>query len=132
MAEWMLYDHAHRHGANQFKAWSQCLQKPELAKLNVKLDMLQKHGPDLPPQLLAGPIRGHNHIYKLKIKGHVQLRPLLCKGPIRNDEEYSLLIGAIEQGGKLVPAGAAAEAERRRQEIIADPQQRRTLHERVF
>jgi hypothetical protein len=132
MTEWTLYDYVDVHGANQFKAWSECLQKRELAKLNAKLDMLQQHGPSLPPRLLAGPIRGHGHIYKLEIRGQVQLRPLLCKGPIRNDEEYSLLIGAIEQGWKLLPTGAAAEAERRRQEITTSPQARRTLHERVL
>src|SRR5262245_22304412 len=43
-------------------------------------------------KLLAGPII--EHIYKLVIHGDVMLRPMLCKGPINNATEYTLLLGA--------------------------------------
>jgi hypothetical protein len=79
MPEFALYDYGNEHGINEFKAWSEGLQKPDLAKLNRKLDMLRTE-PELPPQLLAGPLEG-KPIYKLRINGRVALRPMLCKGP---------------------------------------------------
>jgi hypothetical protein len=78
---------------------------------------------------LAGPIC--DSIYKLKVKGNVQLRPLLCKGPINNDEEFTLLIGAKEVQGELQPDGVEYKAIERREGVIADPENRRCDHERI-
>src|SRR5437588_9360141 len=96
---WTLFDYVNEDGVNEIAQWTRRLEKRQRIKLNQKLDMLQKHGPDLPPQLLAGPI--FPHIYKLKVKGNVQLRPMLCKGPIIYDEEFTLLLGAIETDDEL-------------------------------
>jgi len=124
---WTLFDYINEHGVNEIAEWTRRLEKRQRVKLNQKLDMLQKHGPDLPPQLLAGPISPH--IYKLKVKGNVQLRPMLCKGPISNDDEFTLLLGAIETGDEL--DHSPEEAARIRETIIADPRNRRRLHERI-
>lgn len=124
---WTLFDYVNEHGVNEFAQWTRGLEKRQRVKLNQKLDMLQKHGPDLPPQLLAGPI--FTHIYKLKIKGNVQLRPMLCKGPISNDEEFTLLLGAIETDDEL--DHSPEEAARIREIVIAAPRNRRRLHERI-
>jgi hypothetical protein len=106
------------------------IQTKARARLNAKLDMLEQHGPDLSTGLLAGPIDGH--IYKLRVHGDgVQLRPLLCRGPIHNEGEFTLLLGATERGGRLVPADAPKRAETHRQAILADPGRRR-LHEHPF
>lgn len=129
MAEFKIYDYVDERGVNDFKDWSERLQKPDLAKLNRKLDMLRKE-PELPPQLLAGPLDG-TPIYKLRINGRVALRPMLCKGPIKNDCEFTLLFGAHEKDTVLVPEDAVLRAATRRGDVIADPTRRRRLHERV-
>jgi hypothetical protein len=129
MAGFVLYDYVDARGRNDFKAWTEGLQKRDLAKLNQKLDMLRKE-PRLPPGLLAGPLEGRP-IYKLRINGQVAFRPMLCKGPIDNDKEFTLLLGAHEQNRVLVPEDAVARAAIRRGEVIADPERRRRLHERV-
>jgi len=51
------------------------------------------------------------------------LRPMLCKGPIEMESEYTMLIGAIEVNFKLDVD--AEDAEIRRAEIIENPNRRR-------
>jgi hypothetical protein len=95
------------------------IQKKARILLDQKLDLLREHGPNLPPGLLSsGPIDG-GHIYKLKVKGPVMLRPLLCRGPFRMDEEYTLLQGAIERGDVL-PIRDVEQAQENRQTLISD------------
>jgi hypothetical protein len=125
----IIYIDANRR--NEFEDWTRGLQTRERAKLNQKLRMLEKAGPKLPPQLLAGPIKHYAHIYKMRINGEVALRPLLCKGPIHNDEEFTLLKGAIEKGSKWDPSNAPAIAVERRQDVIVNPSHRRCNHVRV-
>jgi hypothetical protein len=129
MGRWKLYDYVDERGVNSFEEWSNRLEKKELARLNSKLDMLRTE-PALPPQLLAGPLEGVP-IYKLRINGRVALRPMLCKGPVDKDGEFTLLLGAVERDGKLVPGNAVSQAESRRQKVIANPRQRRCAHERA-
>lgn len=101
------------------------IQKKARILLDQKIDLLREHGPDLPPELLSsGPIDG-GHIYKLKVRGPVMLRPLLCKGPLSIADEYTLLQGAIERGG-ILPAGDIVKAGENRQELIADGKRRMT------
>lgn len=92
--------------------------------------MLENVGSDLPPQLLAGPIKNYAHIYKMRINGRVALRPLLCKGPINNDQEFTLLKGATEMDRKLEPRNAPDIAVVRRGEILLNSA-RRCNHVRV-
>ena len=125
---WELFDYFSTGNENEIASWTRGLEKRQRIKLRSKLDDLIRYGPDLPPQLLAG--TGVPHIYKLKVKGNVQLRPMLCKGPIDNDGEFTLLIGAIEADYELHPADAIARAVARRLEIISDPA-RRCKHERI-
>jgi hypothetical protein len=128
MPLWKLYDYLRYDEVNDFERWCRGLQKSDLARLNRKLKMLEDTGPDLGPKLLAGPIRGYAHIYKLRIRGSVEIRPLLCRGPINNHSEFTLLKGAFEVGDKWAPASAPAEAKTRRQEVINAPNNRRCLH----
>jgi hypothetical protein len=72
------------------------------------------------------------NIYKLKVKTkQVQLRPMLCRGPVDESSEFTLLIGAVEVSNQLQPTDVVARAEARRAEVIADPVNRRCQHERV-
>lgn len=94
----------------------------------LKMDMLALHGPDLPSGLLAGPIKSkrnrkmQSHIYKLIVHGNKMLRPMLCKGPLDMDGEFTLLLGAIEVNFKLDED--AEDAEFRRSVVIGDPSRR--------
>jgi len=105
------------------------LTKRSRAALNQKLDRLSQIDFDLAIQtkFLAGPI--YKSVYKLVVKTDVQLRPMLCRGPFNVDEEYTLLLGAVETGGKL-PQGAKEKAEANRQIVIGNPS-RRVEHERI-
>jgi hypothetical protein len=126
---WAIYDHLDRQGVNVIAEWTRGLERVQRKLLRAKLDMLAIAGPDLPTQLLAG--TGVAHIYKLRVKGNVQLRPMLCRGPVENDAEFTLLYGAIEVGSALQPANAAERAAVIREEILAEPNNRRCEHERI-
>lgn len=125
---WELYDYVNRQGINEIAEWTLSLQKLQRKKLKAKLNMVMQAGTDLPPQLLAG--TGTPHIYKLKVQGNPKLRPLLCKGPIDNNIEFTLLIGAKEIQFGYEPADALMKAMNNREEIIKEPS-RRALHERI-
>jgi hypothetical protein len=107
--------------------------KLELAKLNQKMDMLVTTEPGLAPKLLAGPIKSkkypkqQSHIYKLIIHGDRMLRPMLCRGPIDTDKEYTMLLGAIEKNNVL--DSDASEASSVRESILVNQRMRRA-HER--
>jgi hypothetical protein len=120
-----------KDGLNRFKEWMLTLQKPDLARLSRKLRALEDNGPYLGPKLLAGPIKHHANIYKIIVNGRVALRPLLCRGPIDMEREFTLLNGAVERDRRFVPANAPEVAEERRQEVITDPSLR-CEHERVY
>jgi len=124
---WQLFDYKSDKG-NEIKQWTLTLQKPQKIKLNAKLDMLQQSGGDLPPQLLAG--TGVAHIYKLKVQGNPKLRPLLCKGTVDNENEFTLLIGAFEIQWEFKPKDALEKAVERREELLNDIS-KRCKHERV-
>lgn len=124
-----IFDYRSPAGENEFKVWTQLLQPVQRGKLNAKLDMLGMLGAGLFPEVLTG--TDTPGILKLRIKGNVQLRPMLCKGPIDVDKEFSLLVGAIEVGGKLKPKNADVIADGRKEEIRRDPDNRRVKHERV-
>jgi hypothetical protein len=122
---WRVYEFLDSRGDRVIVLWVRKarIQKKARILLDQKIDLLREHGPDLPPGLLsAGPIDS-GHIYKLKIRGPLMLRPLLCKGPFAMANEYTLLQGAIERGGVL-PAGDIDKAEQNRQALIADAARR--------
>lgn len=124
-----LYDYVRPDGTNDFKEWTEGLEKKLQAKLNARLDRLAESGDVLFPQMLAG--TDTPGILKLKLNGRVALRPMLCKGPCQIGAEYTLLIGAFEVGGKLKPKSADVIADGRKMEVGKDPKNRRMKHERV-
>jgi hypothetical protein len=126
-----LWDFLSARGENAILRWVRVerFSKRDRAVLNQKLERLAQVDFQLAigTKLLAGPI--YKHVYKLVIHGAVMLRPMLCRGPINNEAEYTLLRGAIERNGKL-PVEAMKEAEANRDTIISDPR-RRELHVRI-
>lgn len=125
-----IFDYVNNKGTNEFKEWSRKLQKIQRAKLNEKLDKLMLVGDGLMPELLTD--AGITNIKKLRIKvQNVQLRPLLCNGPIDKESEYTLLMGAKEVGDKWEPKSAPQKAFNRMQEVTTNPAKKRRKHERV-
>jgi len=128
---WTLYEFLDTRGRGIIVVWIEDarLQTEAIARLNQKLDLLAISGPDLSPQLLTG--TGERHISKLRVKApKMQLRPLLCRGPIAPQVEFTLLFGAIERNNTL-PKNALRQAVTNRQTILDDPKRRR-LHEHDF
>jgi len=126
--KYALFDYLTDKGINDFKIWTEKLQKTQRGKLNLRLDMLEQKGPDLFPQILTGTDTAG--IQKLRVPGKIQLRPMLCKGPINVKTEFTLLIGAIEKQDKLQPKKADQIADRRKKDVITD-EKRRIKHERI-
>lgn len=124
-----LWDFITIRGENAILEWvkDERLTKRDRAILNQKIRRLAQIDFKLAIEgkLLAGPV--YEHVYKMVIHGNVMLRPLLCRGPINNEHEYTFLLGAIEKGWKL-PLGAVEKAEQHR-EIIAGDSSRRIPHE---
>jgi len=132
---WVIYDSVGKNQVSKVVEWiaKEKITKRDIGQLNQKLDMLERNGPDLPPKLLAGPIKSKRnkklvpHIRKLIIHGDRMLRPLLCRGPIDSSLEFTMLLGAIEVGGILDTD--SQDAENVRLAIIADHKLRKQ-HER--
>lgn len=126
----LIYDYVNLHGQNEFKTWTDGLEKPQRGKLDEKIDKLALYGDQLYPEMLTG--TGVPGIQKLRGRGNVQLRPLLCTGPINIKKEFTLLMGAKEVGNKWEPKGAPSIAKIKKEEVIKDPMNRRTEHEKVL
>jgi hypothetical protein len=126
--QWEVYCFISHRADNVIKEWLKKEKVPssQIAIMQAKLDAFERGGPALSPGLITdGPVA--KHIYKMKIKGnkgHVQLRPMLCYGPF-GQNEITLLVGAIEKGGSLVPATCKAEAQENRKILIPNPGRRR-------
>ena len=128
---WRIYAYISNRGVSVIQDWASEIKgdKDLLARLNQKLDLLERNGSDLPTGILAG--TKVRNVDKLKIFGRKQTwRIMVCKGPIDNDREFTLLYAAREKDRKLIPPDAYKRAEENRQRIIADPS-RRIIHERI-
>lgn len=130
---WARYHYLDDKGADVISGWIEGLQVRDKAILKQKTDHLQRIGPDegVKLKLLAGPLRDGRRritpIYKLHAKGSVQLRPMLCKGPVDNDAEFTILKEATEKNSRLIPPTAVEIAQERREIILADPCRRQKV-----
>lgn len=119
---WEIYDYLTPSGNNDLYRWAMQFNNERRGKFEQKLDVLRKHGVDVPKDLL--PYLG-NDIYKLKVQGKPQLRPFLCRGIVDKDlKEFTILIGVIEENGKFRPKDALDQAGDRLADLLADPNQR--------
>ncbi|WMP15654.1 hypothetical protein [Thiothrix lacustris] len=124
-----LYYFVNDRGEDEFEAWRVGLEKKVRAKLDQKLDSLEMNGDKLIPNTLTDtPV---SDIKKLRVHGNVQLRPLLCKGPIHHEKEYTFLLGAKEKDSKFVPKNALELAEKNKNKVISEPDNRRKKRERI-
>jgi hypothetical protein len=135
MGGWRIYEYLEGNEST-IGRWlrEQAITPRDRGQLMQKMDMLALNGMDLHPGLLAGPIASkrkrkmQSHIYKLVIHGQRMLRPMLCRGPIDANGEFTILLGAIETGGVL--DADVEDAESRRQEVISDPEGKRRINGR--
>jgi hypothetical protein len=63
---WRLWEYS-SGGDRIISDWQ--LQVKPRAKLMQRLHFLRNLGPDVPPELISGPINGYPHIRKMKVKG---------------------------------------------------------------
>lgn len=124
---WAIYDYLKPSGQNDIAKWTKKLAKTRRAKLKAKLDVIRRVGLDASNELLADI---GNHLYKLKVGGSPQLRPILCRGVVDNNSEFTILIGAKEKDGNYEPFDAIDRARKRRAELLENPSQR-IEHEEV-
>lgn len=125
-----IYEFLDERGHSVIGEWLDVerITKRDRGHLLEKMDLLAMNGTELSGGVLHGPIKSkHNprmqsHVYKLVIHGDKMLRPMLCKGPLDMENEFTMLLGAIEVNRVL--DHDAQEAEERRAIIIADPRRR--------
>lgn len=123
----IIYEYVDGRGWGVISRWrDQELQAAERTKLEVKIDNLEAASVELVKHLVHG--TPERSIFKLKIKGNRQLRPLLCYGTEDPQSEITFLVAAFEIGNKFDPPNALELAVRRRAEIRDDPG-RRGLYE---
>ena len=130
-----VYEWLDDRGKGEITDWPR-LQSAQQARLDQKIDMLVNAEVDpktrkanLPQTLLAGPnFGGQQHIYKLKGKGNVAMRPMVCLGPF-GDDEWTILHRAVERDNVLIPADAADRAEARRMILKVNRLRRRLLRD---
>lgn len=125
---WIIYEFRDERGRRVMTTWfrERRIQKKARILLDQKVDLLERCGPDLPPNLLA-PVAPY--IFKLKVRAQgVQLRPHLCEGPV-NEHEFTFLCGAVERDGELEPHDVAEQSAVNRLKIL-DDNNMRMLYER--
>ncbi len=104
---WTFLNFLDARGQNVIKAWLAELPAKARAKINARLLHLQAEEHWSPPYVK--PITGYMDIYEIRvIRQNIQYRPLGFHGPQKG--EFTLVIGAIEQGDRIYPPGAFATA----------------------
>ena len=128
--KYRLYDFLNERGRSVIHEWvkHEKLTVRDRAALNLRFKRIRQVDFNLAQgSLINGPI--HKHVYKCVIHADVMLRPMLCRGPLKIEEEYTLLLGAIEKDRKL-PKGSKEQAEMNRETLVRYPTKRRP-HESI-
>jgi len=128
---YQLFDYLDSRDRNVMQEWALDLGEDQRARLDLKIDMLQRAGEDAPK--LLTPTSGRprqRHIWEMPIKGEVALRPMLCRGPITMGSEFTFLSGAVERDRVYVPLNAPQRAEANRIDLITRGGNAREKHKR--
>jgi len=116
MNPWTIYDFVSPE-RNEIRVWLDRLPKKAGAKIDVRLRYLETT--QLWPEQYISALTGCDDIYELKIvSGGVQYRPLGFYGPGR--QEFTLVVGAVEKGGRLKPPAACPTAQQRMETVYGD------------
>lgn len=126
--------YVHNDGHVPFYEWvDKKVPKAQRIKLTRQLDRLHLNGEVLRNDPLAD--CGVNGLSKLKVRGNLQLRPLLCVfygdnyHINKNDLCYVFLVGAFEKDSKYVPDNAREIALNYKKNICDDYLNRKIKHE---
>ncbi len=94
LAKFKIFDYIDSDHQNVLQFWADSLpmQIKDRARLDLKVEMLEQVGDDLPPKLLQN--TRSRHIMELVVNGHVALRLMLCRGPWSLQIEFTFLAGA--------------------------------------
>lgn len=113
---WTFMDYLAEDGENPIAIWLNRLSPAVKAKINARIRYVERLDVLDRPQIghLKGPCAG---LIELRVRGDdkIQYRPLCCLGPGNN--QVTILVGAIEKGGKFVPLSACSTAQQRKTEI---------------
>ena len=133
LSKWKVYCYLKgQRRDNIIKEWlkSESVSTAQIAAFQEKIDRLEESGPEMVPGFISDtPVA--KDIFKMKIKGNKgmkQLRPMCCRGPF-GANEYTILVGAVEKDGKLIPADAKKRAQDNLKALKVDPSRR--IHERL-
>jgi hypothetical protein len=126
---WLVYCFVSKRGQNVIREWLDELKvgAAQRAEFQLKLTLLENGGPDTVPGFITETPVAKN-IYKAKIKGNkgwIQLRPMLCKGPLLLDQEFTFLLGVVEKDRVLIPKDWERRAQTNREIVVGDPKRRR-------
>lgn len=126
---WKLYDFIDRRGRNLVTEWltREVHHQETRARIKMKLQILMVAGPELPPNLIT-PTR-ERHIREIVVNTKFgAFRIFACRGPSDPHSELTLLCGGQEKDRKYVRL-TPSNAERYRQELLEDINERRRTHE---
>lgn len=119
MAFWTFKDYLNERGDNEIRLWLDSLSKKASIKVDRRIRYLENvqyfhREPQYIKQLV-----GYDGIYEIRIVfAGDQYRPLGCYGT--HQDEFVLLIGAVERGNRFEPRDAPDLAVRRRHIILSD------------
>lgn len=124
MGWWTILDYLAADGTNEIRSWLDRLPTAAQVRIDARIGYLQITRV-WPPQYISAR-RDCQGIYELKIvSSGVQYRPLGFYGPERR--EFTLLMGAIEKGGRVEPRDFCDIALERRK-IVNDDRSRIVPH----
>lgn len=125
MAIWHFLDYIEASGRNPITSWVAGLPFDAQAAIDGRL--LAMEGLRKWPEKWASSYVGLDGIIEIRIPfNRVQYRPLGMYSPVQR-MAFVLLCGAIEKGGKIAKSDLKT-AERRRQEILAEPSRVKPHH----
>lgn len=125
---WTVYFYlAGERRDNVVRTWleDEKVSSVQIGAFQDKIDTLEKSGPGMVPGFITEtPVAPD--IYKMKIKGNKgmkQLRPMCCRGPFSSNE-FTILAGAVEKDGKLIPGDVKKRARKNLDALLSDPTRR--------
>lgn len=121
------YEYVGRRGRREMTDWP--LDVRQQRALNRQLDLLGAVDRSQAVGSVVHKVQGPG-LYKIKVRGNVQLRPRLCFGPLEGEDEVVTLLQRVEKkGNKETPSAAAAaeQALNKIDEITENPTLRRAL-----
>ncbi|HUP45422.1 MAG TPA: type II toxin-antitoxin system RelE/ParE family toxin [Thermoanaerobaculia bacterium] len=117
MANWTFFDYVSERGVNEIDAWLDSLPPKAAAKVEWLVSNLR--GVPRLTRPYVGTRAKYPSLYELVVDaGGRALRPLCCYGP--DLRQVTILIGAEEKDGELIPKHVERTAEQRRLIILAD------------